>query len=473
MARHYNSPGADYDVSDASIVASIGTGDFTWCVWVRTETTANGPSGLVANGLRAPAIYVDAGIGTNPAKWGFYWGGMNEFDSTVPTSLSGGGPQWSHLCVVRSGTTITGYFNGVVEATTFTISSSWTDSQMTVGAASTAGFQGLQNQGHVAEQALWNRALSAAEIKGLGTGLTPDWYPRAMVLYTPLYHGGTDTVKDYVANGAWTETGTVSTQPGPRLSRPLPRFGYAITEAITIIAATAGGTFPTSLQPHINTLENSSPFVWLFEVEVPTDPPTRFRFCNQTEKIAFGVNSDGDPIQYDPLHIEIGEWSQAKSGDLPELSVVVSNIRRDVGTVLEAYSGLHGAPVVVRIVNRSTLLDVNAQVRFDGTVRAVTVNNNSATFAIANYNLYQEAVPAHRFLKNHCPFLFGGVRCNYIIPTSPTGVVGGGFSTCAKHLDACTVRGEDEVARGLTEQHPARFGAFRGIARLSSKVPLQ
>jgi len=234
----------------------------------------------------------------------------------------------------------------------------------------------------------------------------------------------------------------------------------------------ATGNFPTALQVHANTLENASPFVWLFEVEVPTSPPTRFRFCNQTEKIAFGVNSSGDPIEYDPLHVEVGEWAQSKSGDLPELSVVVSNIRRDVGVVLETYAGLHGAPVVVRIVNRSTLLDVNAQIRFDGTVRAVTVNNNSATFAIANYNLYQETVPAHRFLKNHCPFLFGGSRCGYIIPESPGETVGTGFSTCAKHIDACTERGDDEVARSLSEQHPARFGGFRGITRLSSKVPL-
>jgi len=235
----------------------------------------------------------------------------------------------------------------------------------------------------------------------------------------------------------------------------------------------ATGDFPIALQTHINTLENASPFVWLFEVEVPTSPPTRFRFCNQTEKISFGVNSSGDPIEYNPLHIEIGEWSQGKAGDLPELSISVSNVRGDVGAVLETYAGLHGAPVIVRIVNRSTLLDMNAQVRFDGTVRAVTVSNVSATFAIANYNLYQESVPAHRFLRNHCPFLYGGARCGYIVPTTPGETVGTGFSTCAKTVDNCTVRGEDEVARSLTEQHPARFGGFRGITRLSSKVPLE
>jgi len=469
MARRYNSPGTDYDTSDANIVTGIGTGDFTWCTWIRVEASVSGVHAVAGNGSRAHALYAYTGTPSNPSKWGIYIGGaMKVFDSVIPENAAS--PAWTHICVTRVGTTITGYFNGLAEASTYTAGAAWADNRMTVGAADTTGLDGLPGQTHVAEHAAWDRALSAEEIAALASGFAPSWNPRGLVVYTPLYRG--DNVQDYVGGGTWTENGTVGTRPGPRIVRPLPRLDFSVTEAITKIFSTTGGSFPPALQPHINTLENASPFAWLFEVEVPTSPPTRFRFCNQDSPVNFGVNSDGDPIVYDPLQIRVGNWAQGKSGDLPELTVTVSNIRGDVGAVLEAHGGLNNAPVIVRIVNLATLLDQNAQIRFDGNVRSVSVTNRVATFVIANYNLYQETVPAHRFMRNNCASLFGGPRCGYIIPESPTGVVGGGFSTCAKHLDACTERGADEVARAVAQLHPARFGAFRGLVRLSSKVPL-
>lgn len=228
--------------------------------------------------------------------------------------------------------------------------------------------------------------------------------------------------------------------------------------------------FPFSLERHRSTLEGDSPFVWLFEVQVPTTPATRYRLTNHTTKVRFGLDSAGQPLEYDPFPIAIGDIDATKDGDLPEIQVVVSNITRELGSAVDLYDGLQGAPVVIRTVNLATLLDTSAEIRTDTVIRSSQVRAESVTFTLSAYNLLDERVPKFRFTRNNCPFLYGGARCGYPIPTSPTGVVGGGFATCPKTVEACTVRGEDEVARSLPEQHPERFGGWPGLPRLSQRA---
>lgn len=236
----------------------------------------------------------------------------------------------------------------------------------------------------------------------------------------------------------------------------------------TILAA----QISTGLAPHINALDQDSPFIWLFEVEIPTDPPTRYRFNNGTTQIAYGADINGDPVVYDPYKVKVGKIIQNKSGDLPTVRVVVSNVTREVGLIVDTHNGLSGQAVTIRIVNSATLLDPTAEVRIDSVIRSASVNNNAAMFVISPYNLQQHKTPSRRYLKNHCNFHFGQARCGYqLLPAgTATNVIGGGFDTCQKQFEACTDRGLDEAARSTVVQHPKRAGFFRGIPRLSAKV---
>jgi lambda family phage minor tail protein L len=231
----------------------------------------------------------------------------------------------------------------------------------------------------------------------------------------------------------------------------------------------------TGLALHINALDQSSPFAWLFEVEIPTSPPTRLRFTNQTKKIAWGADSQGNPIEYDPYPVKVGKIAATKGGDLPTIKVQVSNVTREVGRLIDTYDGLTGQLVVLRIINLATLLDPSAEVRIDSQIRSVAVNNKGATFVLSPYNLQQDQIPSRRYLKNHCDFHFGRERCGYVLggPSYvPDNTVGGGFNFCPKTFEGCVERGDDEEARlsAAERLHPDRAGFFRGIPRLSRKV---
>ena len=206
---------------------------------------------------------------------------------------------------------------------------------------------------------------------------------------------------------------------------------------------------------------------WLLEVEVPTTPPTRFRFANNTDPIDFGTTSLGVPITYYPYRFVFGPIVQSSEGDLPSMQISVSNVSRVVGAVVEQYNGLVGQPAVLRLVNINDLLNSQSQIREDAEIIAVKVRNLDATFTLSAFNLYKAKFPSQRYVAQHCRWIYGAAECGYIIPSAPGGTVGTGFATCGQLFADCVQRGDDEAARSVAREHPERFGGFMGMARLS------
>ena len=93
-----------------------------------------------------------------------------------------------------------------------------------------------------------------------------------------------------------------------------------------------------------NALATGSRFVWLYEIEVPTATPTRYRFCAQTEPATFRGND------YSPFPITHDVMKEGATGDLPTLSMTVSNISREIAGTLETYNGLIGQAVKIMLV---------------------------------------------------------------------------------------------------------------------------
>lgn len=110
-------------------------------------------------------------------------------DGTVITATSTSNPfasntSWTHVCITRSGTTMTIYING-----------------SSVASGSNAGFDALDAgdwkwgnnqydanawQGDMAEWGKWDRLLSSAEIAGLVAGYSPACYPDSLKFYIPM-----------------------------------------------------------------------------------------------------------------------------------------------------------------------------------------------------------------------------------------------------------------------------------------------
>lgn len=220
------------------------------------------------------------------------------------------------------------------------------------------------------------------------------------------------------------------------------------------------------LQAHQQQLRDEDPWIWLYEFEIPTDPPTRYRLTNYTESVSFGTNPNTtEAIVYSPFPIDHGEIDFSRRGDLPSITVRVANVTREVSETIEENNGLLGQPAVVRLINAANLTDTAAQVRFDARIVRVRMSPEVAALELATVNLRDVRIPRRRYLSSHCPFQFGDDECNYVILPSVSNSIGGGFDFCPKNLVACVERGDDEVARGLPRTHALRFGGQIGVGR--------
>jgi lambda family phage minor tail protein L len=212
-------------------------------------------------------------------------------------------------------------------------------------------------------------------------------------------------------------------------------------------------------------LEASQPLIWLVSVEVPTSPPTRYRLTSYPEAVARGQSSTGAPLTYAPFPLAFGDFRQSSKGDLSPLTINVANVTAEMMVVLNEHAGLVGQEAVIRMVHVQALADPNAEVSWRGRISGCAVDDTIASFTLGAVNLQKLPFPANRYVANHCQVRYGGVECGYIIPASPGDTVGTGFSFCSRTLSACDERGLDELARGLVQLHPLRFGAQPGIAQ--------
>lgn len=205
-------------------------------------------------------------------------------------------------------------------------------------------------------------------------------------------------------------------------------------------------------------LDITEPFVWLYEIEVPTDPPTRYRLCGQyTEEITFRGNT------YYPFPITHSSDTEDTEANLPEVGLTVANVSRELMTTISTYGGLIGQPVRIMLVNTTDLESNTAVTQQDFQIRNLSFNEESVTANLALYNLYRTTFPRNRLMRGHCRFAYRGIQCGYSIAVSD-----GGLAECDKSLDGpngCEAHGTNESTLGFPVIHPARFGGAPSIPR--------
>ena len=143
-----------------SINHGIGTGEFTWCAWIKMNAAADGNghtigmcSDLNNGGLMA------RGIGSN--NWGLYWGG----DYSFGTTLAAG--RWYHLLATRRANTLYGYLDGVESASTFALTKNMGSGTAYLGSDSGGSFR---LQGTVAHVGLFASSCGAAQAQRIAKG---------------------------------------------------------------------------------------------------------------------------------------------------------------------------------------------------------------------------------------------------------------------------------------------------------------
>ena len=196
---------------------------------------------------------------------------------------------------------------------------------------------------------------------------------------------------------------------------------------------------PPALMAGKNLLASSEEWLWLYEVEVPTSPPTTYRLVRSTALVVFRGH------RYYPFPIGHGVSQEGSSGNLPSTSLTVSNVTREVMGVLETHGGLVGQTARIICTTRSV-----AEAGIDGAMSEARYKIMSTTATESTVSMSLSDTPLY------------DTQCGYVVPE-----VNGNFvATCDKTLSGpkgCEMHGASETAAGLTAVHPERFGGFPGI----------
>lgn len=215
-------------------------------------------------------------------------------------------------------------------------------------------------------------------------------------------------------------------------------------------------------------LADPSGWIWLYDVEVPTEPPTRFRLTSHNTPVEHGFDSNGDAFTYDPTPIVQGEITESGEGDLPKLQLQVANESQFLRRLFEDYDGLVGQPVTIRLVHKDELGDPTASLRFDGQIVSAKVTAERVAWEVSALSAQQAVFPARRYQRLHCRHRHGGPECGYDLTNA---TLAAAHPDCTKSLAACREHGTTELAvlGAAGVQHPQRFGGFPGIPRASSR----
>src|SRR3990167_399937 len=137
---------------------------------------------------------------------------------------------WYHVGgVFTSATSRTVYVNGVADGSDTTNLTPTGISDLYVGSRFDLSVQQKKLNGKVAEAAIWNVALTAAEMAILGRGYSPLFVrPESLVFYAPLVRG----LQEYIAGTSLTNNNTATVFIHPSIIYPSPaqirRFGTAV-----------------------------------------------------------------------------------------------------------------------------------------------------------------------------------------------------------------------------------------------------
>jgi phage-related protein len=202
-------------------------------------------------------------------------------------------------------------------------------------------------------------------------------------------------------------------------------------------------TLSTALLLEKNSISGIYP--WLILLDVVINNSLTLYLVRNTEDITFAGQL------YTAFPFEMDAASQKSKGELPSISLRVSNVTRAIQAHIEAQDGLIGNAVTIRIVNSNLLTEDYSELTETFMVLACEADVYWVTFTIGFPNPLLRRFPLDRFIADHCRYVshFKGAECGY------TGAV----ATCEGTLDDCRLK-----------SNSGRFGGFPGLGKGGVKL---
>lgn len=180
---------------------------------------------------------------------------------------------------------------------------------------------------------------------------------------------------------------------------------------------------------------------WLILLEV-TIGATTLKLVANNEDILW----NGDTWQAFPFELDtVGETGK---GEIPAVIVKVSNVTGEVQRLIESNDGVNGVPVVIRVIN-TEVTTTTPELELSFVVESSTHDEQWITFRLTGANCLTRRVPRRRYLKDFCPFAYGGIECGVSAATLAT------YPACNRTFANCTERGNS-----------IRFGGFPWMPKL-------
>ena len=218
---------------------------------------------------------------------------------------------------------------------------------------------------------------------------------------------------------------------------------------------------PTTLSANLilqkNKMETAS--AWIPLLEITLTDGTVLRFARNFEDITF----EGELFL--AFNFELDSTSQSNKGEMPTVTLKVSNITRYIHPYLEALGGAVGSIVKIMVVNTELLTEDYSGQTLTLTVLDTTADTTWITFRLGGPNLLNRRFPLERFLA-----LGGNVRFNDVLD-----LAGHECGYIGSDIEAVTLVGTNPVDVEVTG-HPfvsgstVRFAGVVGTTELNGNV---
>lgn len=176
-------------------------------------------------------------------------------------------------------------------------------------------------------------------------------------------------------------------------------------------------TLTSALIAKSNTLADAG--AWLALISVDIADGTVLRLTPNPASVTF------DGLTYQPWPMQIDQVQQDSTGGLPDLTVALSNVTREISAYLEV-NDVRGRRVTLQYVHSANLADPAALAvdeRYD--ITAVRVRADVATFVLGQERLESHVFPGGRFLRDYCRWIYKSADCGYA----------GALASCDKILE--------------------------------------
>jgi phage-related protein len=198
-------------------------------------------------------------------------------------------------------------------------------------------------------------------------------------------------------------------------------------------------TLPASVILEKNKLTSPNPFLVLLDVEL--SPTEKIYLVRNTEDFTFSGQV------YTAFAFDLDVAKECSKGDIPILTLRVANAARALEPYLEAYDGLAGNQIILRVVNAANPADVALQMYY----KIIFVNADAlwVNFSLGAPSPLRLRFPQYRYIASHCGWPPGGAEC--ALPAA--------YGVCKRTYDDC-------VAYANTR----RFGGDRGMSSISVRL---